>query len=276
MTDTTRGAYRQLKNDDGLMESLLGSEQHDHESHFANEPHRRQRWHTIFSSLEHVVVVICLVSIGFLLLRPPSEQQCARRLSAYSTATDAVEYRDIKFNSSVKHQSVYKGEPNPELDRAWAGLVLGTGLTSISDEILQKLGKSGQPSLVKFLDEDGGGYMATMEVSHQLHCLNLLRKSTYFDYYSSKDALFGNGPKYRQHLDHCTEILRQQLMCTADVGLITYNWVKGYKQPFPDFNTWHKCRDLDKVWTWNDEHAVHVPWSRLTKVGNEVELEEVP
>lgn len=43
-----------------------------------------------------------------------------------ATATDAVEYRDIKFNSSVKHQSVYKGEPNPELDRAWAGLVLGS------------------------------------------------------------------------------------------------------------------------------------------------------
>lgn len=53
------------------------------------------------------------------------------------------------------------------------------GLTSISDAILQKLGKSGQPSLVKFLDEDGGGYMATMEVSHQLHCLVSVFRATF-------------------------------------------------------------------------------------------------
>lgn len=53
------------------------------------------------------------------------------------------------------------------------------GLTSISDEILQKLGKSGQPSLVKFLDGDGGGYMATMEVSHQLHCLVSFFRATF-------------------------------------------------------------------------------------------------
>lgn len=70
------------------------------------------------------------------------------------------------------------------------------------------------------MDEDGGGYMTTMEVTHQLHCLvslvrvlsravthltslqNLLRKSTYYDYYKSMaDPLLRSSPdQYRLHL----------------------------------------------------------------------------
>lgn len=120
-------------------------------------------------------------------------------------ALEAVEYLDIKFNGSVYHQSIYKGQPNPELDAAWDKLVFRSESvrrrkaaqilmeytiakpTPISSEILHKLKKSNSPSLVKFLDEDGGGYHTTLELTHEIHCLVCPCHRTRLD---GQDSLF--------------------------------------------------------------------------------------
>ena len=77
---------------------------------------------------------------------------------------------------------------------------------------------------------------------------------------------------------HCVDVLRQQLMCSADIGLVGYNWVKDMAHPVSDFNTIHRCRDFDAVRAWNLGHEIsflspnamerhvddqifdHVPW----------------
>lgn len=75
-------------------------------------------------------------------------------------------------------------------------------------------------------------------------------------------------------LDHCVDMLRQHILCNADVGLVTNDWVKGHKTPYPDFSNWHRCRDVEKIWEWNEKHSVHLPWERLTRFGDEVDLEQ--
>jgi hypothetical protein len=49
------------------------------------------------------------------------------------------------------------------------------------------------------------------------------------------------------YLDHCLEILRQVIMCNGDTGLITFHWVEGNPVAYPDFNTWHSCRDPEAI-----------------------------
>ncbi|KAF2170055.1 hypothetical protein M409DRAFT_19664 [Zasmidium cellare ATCC 36951] len=94
-------------------------------------------------------------------------------------------------------------------------------------------------------------YMASPEVTHQLHCLNFLRKATYGEYYKDKSGEWTDSPATtRIHLDHCIEMLRQVLMCNADAGVLTMNWVESHSQPYPNFNTWHKCRNFDSVMDW--------------------------
>ena len=62
-----------------------------------------------------------------------------------------------------------------------------------------------------------------------------------------------------EEADHCIDNLRQkvgfpgdevtegrnadelQLMCDADVGILTYVWVKGHPMPFPDFSVYVFC-----------------------------------
>jgi hypothetical protein len=57
----------------------------------------------------------------------------------------------------------------------------------------------------------------------------------------------------RKHVDHCIDMLRQVLLCNADVGIVTNNWVKGFGM-YPDFSTLHKCRKIEPIVAWADRH----------------------
>ncbi|KAK0516886.1 hypothetical protein JMJ35_000041 [Cladonia borealis] len=51
-------------------------------------------------------------------------------------------------------------------------------------------------------------------------------------------------------------MLRQNIMCNAHVGIIPHHWIKQSPDPFANFNTWHKCRDIGAVEKWIEEHAI--------------------
>ena len=109
-------------------------------------------------------------------------------------ANEAIEYnRELTmFNGTFNFPSEFRGPPTPEIDAAWMGISQGGELhdtckrnistrysllmalvkpTRLTLEQVLKIGKFDTPSKVKFREEDGGGYMASMEVTHQLHCL---------------------------------------------------------------------------------------------------------
>ncbi|KJA18657.1 hypothetical protein HYPSUDRAFT_106902, partial [Hypholoma sublateritium FD-334 SS-4] len=163
------------------------------------------------------------------------------------------------FNGSLEYPSIYHGKPYMELDEAWHRITKGVRVIRLTREDLLEIGKQDTPSKVKFSEADGGGYMAALEVAHELHCLNVLRKYLHFDYYGKEDPFFTESePKtYRKHLEHCIEILRQSLMCTAHNNMITFEWVRGFSTPYPDFNTRHICRDFEKIISWQNAHGVH-------------------
>lgn len=49
-------------------------------------------------------------------------------------------------------------------------------------------------------------------------------------------------------------MLRMNLMCQSDVGLITFEMTD--EGIWPDFSTWHTCRRFDNVLDWAMENAV--------------------
>lgn len=86
----------------------------------------------------------------------------------------------------------------------------------------------------------------------------MVRMYTWRDYYDrpeNKPVEFTDkASTVRLHVDHCIDMLRQVLMCQADVGIVPFYWVKG-QGPSEDFSTTHKCRKFDKVINWAEEHA---------------------
>ncbi|EPS98712.1 hypothetical protein FOMPIDRAFT_1031360 [Fomitopsis schrenkii] len=201
---------------------------------------------------------------------------CLRSATSDSESIEGIEYEDIVFKGSLHDHSVYQGPPSPEIDAAW-DRISDLKPIRISEGNLAKIGKEPRPSLVKYHEEFGGGYVATLEVAHYMHCLNMLRKRTYWDHYGPLDDTYQRDPDfYRVHLDHCIDLLRQTLMCSADVGLITFDWVAEKHNPWPNFSTLHRCRNFDRVVEWNEAHAVTIEPANLTRTKDAIDLPEGP
>ncbi|OAA72654.1 hypothetical protein LEL_08438 [Akanthomyces lecanii RCEF 1005] len=108
---------------------------------------------------------------------------------------------------------------------------------------------------------NGQEFLGSMEVFHQLHCLNLIRKFTYEDYYRKRDPMpfaFRDSPAtLRKHVDY----LREAIMCAGDVGVYMSFWVENRDIPWPDFEVEHKCRSWDSIVAYANEaaHGIRMP-----------------
>ena len=114
------------------------------------------------------------------------------------------------------------------------------------------------------------GYRVGLEVFHQLHCLNLLRMSTYPNAYNESSWALINRVhigtflfmpphlvvKANKRIDHCIEVLRVNLMCMADVNVFTFHEMPGKEGYWPDYESNHVCRNFDKIKDWAYENAV--------------------
>ena len=79
---------------------------------------------------------------------------------------------------------------------------------------------------------------------------------------------------------HCLDIIRQQLMCTVDVGVLGQVWVHpDHPEPFVDFNTEHKYRNFEEIREWAERNqlpeAVPNDFLQPPKIGDRV-YEEIP
>ncbi|GAB7354865.1 hypothetical protein MBLNU459_g5512t1 [Dothideomycetes sp. NU459] len=99
---------------------------------------------------------------------------------------DAVEYYDYQFQAELGTTNVYKGHPRPELDKVW-DRIGEIHPIPMAEEHRAELNKT--HSGIPYPEEQGGGIMVEIEVFHQLHCLNYLRKVIYADYYSRPEYL---------------------------------------------------------------------------------------
>ncbi|KAL2062411.1 hypothetical protein VTL71DRAFT_6677 [Oculimacula yallundae] len=195
------------------------------------------------------------------------DQQCAMQLSAYSPALNHISFEKHYFDGFYD-KSPFKGHPDPELDDEWNRLIR-SGYVSISEDAMtEKLHKN--KTYVTLPSDQDGGYLGNLEVYHQLHCLNLIRQYTYEEYYRDLERLpmefTDSDGVLRQHVgtftpypkfagcqltvvtkDHCIDYLRQLIMCTGDVGIHTYFWMKGRDLPFPDFRVERKCRAWSSI-----------------------------
>jgi hypothetical protein len=221
----------------------------------------------------------------------PSTPQFVEKFSSYSPAREAVKYVSGTFNASQGKDSGYVGTSN-ETEEMWNWVTVDIGDQMITPEELKLVNKP--ETSIKTKDPKTGkeGYRIGLEVFHQLHCLNLVRKSTYRDHYNGKgDFAENDEAKIREHLgknslarsliyprhskayhnadarllglllthptDHCLEMLRMNIMCQVDIGVITFHELP-YKpgDPWPDFSTLHVCRDFDAVRKWAIDNTV--------------------
>ncbi|RAL00024.1 oxidase ustYa family protein [Aspergillus ibericus CBS 121593] len=213
--------------------------------------------------LQSVMLVGSLTLLILSWYGEPSEVACTRKMFPYSPALEAVEYHDETLQGEFMQPSPFRGTPTPEIDARWEEIADGNAFNVASDKI-HLLNKSSSEPWHHTDPKFGGGIAAQSWGYHQLHCLNLLRQASFEEEYRKSERL----PEIlrvtkevrRNHLDHCIEVLRLDMMCQADV---TPYFVM---EPAPgdtsdalriDFSVFKKCRDWGKIKDWmRDQVAI--------------------
>ncbi|KAL4974647.1 hypothetical protein BDW66DRAFT_161082 [Aspergillus desertorum] len=168
-----------------------------------------------------------------------------------------IKYRRQRFNGSLLKENIYRQDAGPEVDAAWEAL--GANYRPIRVPVEQAVKSGITPEQVQISEAHGGG-----KRSRTLTAQNLLRQSLYYnyDYYRTKaDGAFRNDDFIvRKHVSHCLDILRQQLMCTIDVGVLGQVWIHpDHPSPFVDFNTEHVCRNFEDIRAWAEKNQLPLP-----------------
>ena len=153
-------------------------------------------------------------------------------------------------------KSIFRQPPSPEVDAAWERVETQTPIPITRQDVLNQ-GKD-PTQAAKWPESFGFGpdaYIGRIDVFHQIHCLNRLRKHLHsnFDYYYGSERM---NRYHELHVSHCLYTLLQNLMCAGNVDVYPHFWADAQDNAFPDFSINHKCRDFEAILDWHDKHAV--------------------
>ncbi|KAI8954458.1 hypothetical protein F4801DRAFT_605372 [Xylaria longipes] len=196
----------------------------------------------VYVTILHVVILIlaCVLLKHSFLDRNHSP---VRLEISWSPVQDFVEYQESSEHATDPgHSSVYSGYPSEEQEDAWDRLITPSYL-NISQDELTRAGES----FDNVIELTGGGYIVSLAVYHELHCLRNLRLYVFRDrYYPNVTESQHNFLKW--HLDHCLEVLRMSVMCHGNTVINSYKW---------DTET------IDKPQTKSNSRSVCVKWSSI-------------
>ncbi|KAL3956093.1 hypothetical protein ACCO45_008939 [Purpureocillium lilacinum] len=168
-------------------------------------------------------------------------------------------------NDDNYKSSIYRKPPGPEVDAAWARIA-NSEMIAISTEDVIAIGKD-PTTTVRAPEEWNLGpdaHLGVLDVFHQIHCLNALRRGIYYEHYFAPSMGDKKGDLFYNHMGHCMSILLQNIMCAASLDVITHNWVRGHRLPVPDFSIQHQCRDIEAVIDWQEKNSIdYKKWSRM-------------
>ncbi|KAJ8489377.1 hypothetical protein ONZ45_g11588 [Pleurotus djamor] len=160
----------------------------------------------------------------------------------YSPAEDAISYKYYTFfNGFTDDVSPFQVPPSPELDERWEDLY-NFGISRIPKSQAAHL-----PNSTEVIPGDEDHYIVELDVFHELHCLNRIRKALFPAHYPD-DTM--DDPQIAEHISHCLDSVRQSLMCSSDVSTIVWKWDEKHHQAFPKGSVVHRCRDFDQIKEW--------------------------
>lgn len=167
------------------------------------------------------VVLLALYTLAMYFVAAKLRSQSLRGPNLiHSPAGEAViwEEREFTLGDRIQEKSKYSGKPSPALDKAWHDLLNDENIR-IEPEVIKRLGR--EDIGVRIPGDDG--YIGTINVYHELHCLKRLHQYMYQEmYWTDLDDV--QREMNRLHNEHCIDFLRQSAMCHGDVGLITFEW----------------------------------------------------
>ncbi|KAI6089820.1 hypothetical protein F4821DRAFT_230968 [Hypoxylon rubiginosum] len=253
--------------------------------------HRKKRWDLRTTIAYGSILVSLLISVvlNIVAWRELAEY---RQLPHHHPLDDldspivrdiGIHYHTQFINGSFEKKNIYRQKASQEVDDAW--LALGTNDGSIVIPLEDAAQYGIQEGQVQRVSEEGGGYMADIFVFHHLHCLNLMRQTSHWswDYYRAKaytDEAMGTAfenytseEQLETHFTHCLDIIRQEIMCTANTGIYGQWFVKDVGLVM-DFSFNRQCKNFDAIREWYANNHVDMDNTYVRKRPGDVVFDE--
>ncbi|KAJ7062078.1 hypothetical protein C8F01DRAFT_1251894 [Mycena amicta] len=211
-------------------------------------------------------VLLCIIFfetlvLVYLIFRPDAKPKYSWPSLVYSPAQDAIEVGVTSY--AIGGDPKFHIPPSPELDANWNDLY-NFGISQIPKSQARLLPNKTYP-----IPGDEENYIVELDVFHNLHCLNMIRKGLHVDYYKD-DAM------EIDHLDHCIDWIRQALMCAGDTSVIVWQW--DYKQNKSTFqgDVAHTCRNFEKLREWGKSHVIQRHFDTSVRMEDDIVVKEIP
>ncbi|KAI1078852.1 hypothetical protein F5B20DRAFT_546444 [Whalleya microplaca] len=216
----------------------------------SRRPSRRGLWWLGFALVHLILLAVYIGTVVSL----RSEVNRLRRYGPQlvnTPANDAVEWEAHVFDENDMVHGPFSGLPRDEIDQNWHNLLNNENIM-LEPEIMKEYGRDQFGVAMP----DGEGFLGTLNVYHELHCIKRLYQYTYPEIYTPDET-----PKERDinrmHKDHCLDFLRQSAMCHADVGVITFQWNSNIMVPVAN-STSHQCANWKKIEEWTKKRTVNM------------------
>ncbi|KAF2481517.1 hypothetical protein BDY17DRAFT_301470 [Neohortaea acidophila] len=205
--------------------------------------------------------LITLITVHWLQIPACQSSISAIRAGEFVPAKDTARVKNVRFTESSTFNftavpprqfredvRIYVGEPSPALDRNWDDLLDNQYFYITEQEARSTWGEDYQKY---WRDEATGHYRVGIDVLHTLHCLNIIRKEVYSDYYRARPYHGLTAELQLYHVDHCIDIIRQGIQCSSDltpVPVTRFDPITG--QQSVDSEHTHTCRDFSAIREW--------------------------
>ncbi|QUC23351.1 uncharacterized protein UV8b_07592 [Ustilaginoidea virens] len=221
---------------------------------------RRQRaWRVVALSSILLNAVLGGLAIAHATVSPLAPSLRQQRL--YSPAQHVLRRVDRVFTGGFgAGASPYQGAPNETNNRLWRNLYDSVGISRISAAEAAPMVNRTLP-----IPGDHGYYVTSLDVFHQLHCLNVVRQAVYGHVdWTNQDELFAID-----HIDHCIDTIRQSLQCNADVTPVTFVWSRGRNRALEEARVIHTCVDFEAIRGWASKHTMRVPFNWTAQIDDD-------
>ncbi|KAK7052482.1 hypothetical protein R3P38DRAFT_2860578 [Favolaschia claudopus] len=208
-----------------------------------------------------VVVAVETILLFWLILRSSGpKSRYSWPALVYSPAHEAVEYGITTY--TIGGDKRFHIPPSPALDQAWSDLY-NFGISQIPKSQAVLLPNKTHP-----IPGDPLNYIAELDVFHNLHCLNMIRKGLHTEYYNDAPEI--------EHLDHCIDWIRQALMCAGDTSVIVWQWDPKKNQTIFQGDVAHTCRNFDKLRDWGKHHKIQTSYDTSVRLEDDIVIPVIP
>ncbi|KAK0636390.1 hypothetical protein B0T17DRAFT_625954 [Bombardia bombarda] len=239
-----------FKDSDSTASTVQDSLLHGDSTLLTTEIRNRQRRRRLYlAAAFHTVFVLILGIVWLLITRNVDRRDTYGVNLIQGPIKDIVEFERVTLDNNLEVETPFKGDPSPEIDAAWDGLVQYEKLAIPASHLLP-----GQSSIP--LNDHSDRVIVSLDVFHDLYCLDYVRRYIFRSSYYNESFPEDKREEQKGHVAHCVDMIRQSLTCHGDLAINTFDWVATRRLPFPDFRIDHECRKWDGILGWAGRYKV--------------------